>query len=109
MAAIRLYRHPECARCARYARLHQRLDWLGRFEDCTETPPIGPLRMGEIAVQNVATGRTYRGIESFRLLCRHIPAYWLLLPLTYLPAVRRRIESDIGGCSDASCDLQVKT
>ncbi len=35
MATVRLYRHPHCARCARFARWHRRLDWLNRFEDST--------------------------------------------------------------------------
>ncbi len=56
MKAIRLYRHPECERCAGYARMHHRFDWLGRFEDTTETPPTGPLRVGKIAVQDLRTG-----------------------------------------------------
>lgn len=105
MTAIRLYRHPGCPRCAGYARMHHRLDWLGRFEDSTDTPPTGRLRVGEIAVQDLRTGTTFKGIEGFRLLCRHIPLYWAVLPLTYLRPVRRRIEEDIGGCPDAACDI----
>ena len=102
---IRLYRHPECQRCAGYARQHHRLDWLHRFEDTTNTPPIGPLRIGEIAVQDLRTAAIFKGIECFRLLCKHIPAYWPLLPLTYLPPVRRKIEVDIGGCVDQTCEV----
>lgn len=94
MKRIRLYRHPECQRCAGYARMHHRFDWLDQFEDSTEESPTGPLSLGEIAVHDLSTGVTLKGIECFRLLCRNIPAYWLFLPLTYLPFVRRRIESD---------------
>jgi hypothetical protein len=106
MKSVRLYRHPECERCAGYARMHHRFDWLDRFEDTTETPPIGQLRVGEIAVQDLRTGVTLKGIDCFRLLCKQIPAYWLALPFTYLRPVRRRIENDIGGCLD--CEVQAR-
>lgn len=106
MKRIRLYRHPECQRCAGYARMHHRFDWLDRFEDSTEESPTGPLSLGEIAVQDLSTGVALKGIDCFRLLCRNIPAYWLVLPLTYLPFVRRRIERDIGGCSAGACNVR---
>lgn len=105
MKRIRLYRHPECQRCAGYARMHHRFDWLDRFEDSTEESPTGPLSLGEIAVQDLSTGVTLKGIDCFRLLCRNLPAYWPVLPFTYLPFVRRRIESDIGGCSAGACNV----
>lgn len=34
--------------------IHHRLDWLNRFEDSTDVSPIGELRTGEIAVQDLA-------------------------------------------------------
>ena len=105
MKAIRLYRNPECKRCAGYARTHHRFDWLGRFEDSTETPPTGQLLIGEIAVQDLRTGVTLRGINCFRLLCKHIPVYWLVLPFTYIPTVKKLIERDIGGCRDGTCEV----
>jgi hypothetical protein len=108
MKAIRLYRHPECERCAGYARMHHSLDWLNRFEDSTQTPADGPLRVGEIAVQDLRKGVVLRGIACFRLLCKQVPAYWLLLPLTYLPPVRRRIEKDICGCLDGACEIPAR-
>jgi len=79
--------------------MHHRFDLLGRFEDSTEISPAGPLRMGEIAVQDLASGATLKGVECFRLLCRHIPAYWPMLLLLHLPAVRRRVEREVGGCA----------
>lgn len=85
--------------------MHHRLDWLNRFEDSTDIPPCGPLRMGEIAVQRLDTGALLKGIACFRMLCRQIPAYWLILPFTYLPPIRTRIEQDIGGCSDGACEI----
>jgi hypothetical protein len=104
--AIRLYRHPQCQRCARFARWHRRLDWLGRFEDCTLTPPPGPLRMGEVMVEDLRSGRMLRGAGGFALLCRQIPAYWLLLPALMLPHVRRGIDREWSGCAGDRCDVR---
>lgn len=106
MAAIRLYRHPDCAKCARFARLHHRLDWLGRFEDATGVSPMGPLRMGEVVVRDLRSGETRRGAAGFVLLCRQIPAYWPLLPLLRIPALRRRIDRELHGCGDTGCAIR---
>ena len=105
MATIRLYRHPGCAKCARYARWHRRLDWLGRFEDSTGVSPVGPLRMGEVVVQDLRSGETLRGTAGFALLCRKIPAYWALLPLLWIPALRRRVDREFSGCAGTGCTL----
>lgn len=105
MKTIRLYRNPDCAKCARLARIHHRFDWLNRFEDSTDVPPTGPLRIGEIAVQDLASGATLKGVECFKLLCKHIPAYWLNLLLLYLPPFRRYVEREVSGCVDGSCEL----
>ncbi len=106
MAAIRLYRHPGCAKCARFARLHHRLDWLGRFEDATSVSPVGPLRMGEVVVRDLRSGETLRGADGFALLCRQIPAYWPLLPFLRIPALRRRIDRELHGCGDIGCAVR---
>jgi hypothetical protein len=105
MAAIRLYRHPDCAKYARYARLHHLLDWLGRFEDATGVSPVGPLRRGEVVVQDLRSGTTLRGAAGFALLCRQIPACWPMLPLLWIPPLRRRIERELSGCDDAGCAI----
>lgn len=105
MKSILLYRNPGCAKCARFARMHHRFDWLNRFEDTTEDLVTGPLRMGEIAVKDLAAGETLKGAECFRLLCRNIPAYWPVLLLLHLPAFRRSIEREIGGCEGDACEL----
>ena len=85
--------------------MHERFDWLGRVETTTATPSTGPLRMGEIVVEDRTTGRVARGVDAFRLIVRAIPLYAparLLLPI---PAVRARIERDMGGCADDACDV----
>jgi hypothetical protein len=85
--------------------MHHALDWFNRFEDSTATPPSGPVRMGQIVVQDLSTGVVHGGIECFRLLCRNIPAYWPIIPLTYFPLIRRMIENDIGGECGGACDI----
>ena len=87
------------------ARLHRRLDWLHRFEDSTEVSPLGRMRMGQIVVQDLRSGATLEGAKGFALLCRQIPAYWPMLPLLCIPAVRRRIERETGGCEDGACGI----
>lgn len=105
MKIIRLFRNSACAKCAGYTRMHHRLDWLNRFEDSTGTSPLGALRIGEIAVQDLRTGETLKGAECFRLVCHHIPLYWLMLPLFYLPSFRAYIEREVSGCNDHSCHI----
>jgi hypothetical protein len=106
VASIRLYRNPQCPKCARIARLHRRLDWLHRFEDSTDPSPLGPLRMGQIVVHDLRSNATLEGAKGFALLCRQIPAYWPMLPLLRIPAVRRCIERETSGCSGEACALK---
>jgi len=108
MRYIRIYRNPDCAKCARYARLHERLDWLRRVEISTATPMTGPLAMGEVVVEELATGRILRGAEGFELICRNIPAYAPLRLLLKLPALRRAVDREMAGCGGGSCELPQK-
>ncbi|HEY3520529.1 MAG TPA: hypothetical protein VGK80_05745 [Rhodanobacteraceae bacterium] len=103
MAVIRLYRSPDCGKCARIAHMHHRMDWLHRFEDSTEVSPLGPLRAGQIVVQDLRSGITRGGAEGFAMLCREIPFYWPILPLLRVPGFRRYIERETGGCEDGGC------
>lgn len=100
---ICIYRHPDCARCARIARMHARFDWLGRVETTTATPPTGPLRMGEIVVEDRASGVVARGADAFRLITQAIPIYAPARLLLGIPGVRARIEREMGGCDDGAC------
>ena len=102
---LRIYRHPECERCARYARTHLRLDWRHLLEESTAAPPSGPLRMGEVVVQELATGAMFRGADAMERIARAVPLYAPLRLLLKLPAVRRKVEAELGGCDGGSCAL----
>src|SRR5690348_16482394 len=108
MRLIRIYRNPGCAECARYAHMHERLDWLGRIENSTTTPASGPLAMGEVVVEELATGRLLHGAEALALICRQIPAYAPLRLLLKIPALRRAADREMAGCNDGSCELPKK-
>ena len=97
MKRLRIHRNPHCAKCAGYARMHQRLDWLDRIEDSTASPWPRSLRMGEVVVEDLRDGRLHAGADGMRLLCRNVPAYWLVLPLFALGAFRRRVDAEVAG------------
>ena len=105
MKRIVIYRHPECKKCARMARLHHLFDWFNRVAVVTTTPRTGPLLMGEIIVEDLATGRFQAGAEGLNLICRQIPLYWLVLPLLWFPAVRARADRETRGCTNGSCQI----
>jgi len=105
MKRIVIYRHPECGKCARMARLHHRFDWFNRVADVTATPPAGPLQMGEIIVEDLATARFLAGVEGVKLICRQIPLYWLALPLFWIPAIRALADREARGCFNGSCQI----
>ena len=103
MKTILIHRHPDCARCAR---AHHLFDWLDRVEDTTEPPRSGPLRMGEIIVEDLRTGRLHAGAGAFDLICRQIPLYAPARVLLHIPAFRRGVlgelsEQDIRKLKDA--------
>lgn len=108
MKSIRIYRNPDCAKCARYARLHERLDWLGRIESSTATPASGPLVLGEVVVEELGSGRILHGAAALAAICRQIPAYAPMRMLLKIPAVRRAADKEMAGCNDGSCELPQK-
>jgi hypothetical protein len=106
MKRIRIYRNPRCERCARFAKLNTALDWLDRFEPSTATPPNGQrLRKGQIYIEDLRSHRQVRGDEAAALLCRQIPAYWPLLLLGWIPAVRRSLAAEMDAPGEEDCDL----
>jgi hypothetical protein len=105
MTRIRIYRHPDCPKCARYARAHEALDWLHHVEVSTKTPRSGALRLGEVVVEKLDDGRVLRGADAFREICRQIPAYAPFLLLLRLPAVHAFAEREMTGGNGAACEL----
>jgi len=105
MRQIRIYRHPDCPKCARYARFHQLLDWLHQVEVSTTTQKTGPLRLGEVIVEKLDNGRILKGAEAFEEICRRIPAYAPFLLLLRLPAVHAFAEREMTGCNGQACEL----
>ena len=105
MKRIRVYRNPHCARCARFAKAHRVLDWLGRVDISTEDPTTGPLRMGEVVVEDLSDHQLLRGAEGIELIWRNIPAYALFLPLFRVPAFRRYVDKEVSGCDGDACEV----
>jgi hypothetical protein len=101
MKTIRVYRHAQCATCARFARVAHFFDWLNRVDDSTETPRSGPLRLGEVAVEDLSTGRILKGAEGMDLVWRNIPVYAPFRLLLRIPSFRRYLEKNVGG---SACD-----
>jgi hypothetical protein len=109
MAAITIHHNKDCARCRKIARVHRFFDWLDRVEVSTADPVTGPLRPGEIAVEDLRTGATYKGVKAVRLIFRQIPAYWPILPLLRVPFVARRVDREVRGCTDGGCGVPAVT
>ncbi len=105
MKRITVYRNPYCEKCRKFARMHQTFDWLHRVEMSTETPPTGPLQMGEIVVEDHKTGDIIRGVDAVRRIAREIPIYAPFRLLLRIPAVARYVDKDVRGCADGSCEL----
>jgi len=97
MKKLRIHRNPHCAKCARYARMHRRLDWRDTVEDSTSSPWNRSMRMGEVVVEDLANGTLHTGAEGMAMLCREIPAYRALLPLFRLAWFRQRVEREVAG------------
>jgi hypothetical protein len=103
MKIVRVHRNPHCAKCARYARMHRRLDWLDRVEDSTASPlPHRSLRLGEVVVEDLRDGSLHAGADGMRLLARQVPAYWPMLPLFAWPRFRRRVDAEVAGARGAA-------
>ncbi|HEY4126765.1 MAG TPA: hypothetical protein VGN70_01830 [Gammaproteobacteria bacterium] len=88
MRRIRIYRHPQSAKCANYARIHRFFDWFGQVHVSTATPATGPLGRGAMVVEEVDSGRIMGGADALECICQVIPAYLPLLPLLKIPALR---------------------
>ena len=103
MKRITIYHNRDCVRCRRIARVNRLLNWFGWVDISTADPRIGPMRPGEIAVEDARTGTIVQGVAAVRRVYRNIPAYWPLLPLLHVPFVARWIDREVRGCEDGGC------
>ncbi len=88
MERITVYSNKDCAKCARTVRFQTYLNWLRRVRYSTDEPKCGPLRLGEIAVEDLRTGTISKGVEAVRQIYWQLPALWPLLPLLRIPQWR---------------------
>ena len=109
MKTIRVYRNPDCRRCARYARVGHALDWRDRLETSTATPETGPLRPGEIVVEELASGKLHRGAAALDLIVRQIPLYAPVGLLLRFSSFRRYIDRELSGSGGASSEIPATT
>jgi hypothetical protein len=105
MKRIRVYRNADCAKCARFARVGLFFDWLDRLDASTETPTTGPLRLGEVVVEDLSTGRILKGAEGIDLIFRNIPMYAPFRLLLRVPSVCRYVEKEVSGCEGDACEI----
>jgi len=103
MKMIRVYRNANCAKCARFAGILPFIDWFGRVDASTEAPNTGPLRLGEVVVEELASGRILGGANGIELISRHIPAYAPLRLLLRVPAFRSYVEQEVSGRDGDAC------
>lgn len=108
MKKIRVYRHANCAKCARFAKVGLFFDWLDRMEVSTETSTTGPLRLGEVVMEDLSSGRIKKGAEGIALIFRNIPAYTPFLLRLRVPSVRHYVEKEVSGCEGDSCEIVSK-
>jgi hypothetical protein len=70
----------------------------------TEPTKTGSLQLGEVVVEDLASGRIVTGADGIELICRHIPAYAPFRLLFKVPAFRRYVEQDVSGCASDACE-----
>lgn len=74
-----------CGLCRKSATLIAGLDWLGRLRLVD-----GALGSESLDAFYAVDGRArHRGYDAYRRIARAVPAFWPLLPLSYLPGVAR--------------------
>jgi hypothetical protein len=109
MKTIRVYRHPDCRKCARYARVGHMLDWRDRLETSAAIPKTGPLRPGEIVVEDLASGDFHHGAAALDLIARQIPLYAPVRFLLRFPFFRSNIDRELSGYGGANCEIPAPT
>lgn len=108
MKAIRVYRHAQCTKCARFAKVAHFFDWLDRVDLSTETPKTGQLRVGEVVVEELSDGCILKGAEGIERIWQNIPAFAPFRLLLRVPSFRRYVEKGVSGCEGDACEISSK-
>ena len=99
-----LYYNKECSDCEQRASVTSKLDWLGRFEISTETPPTGELEKGEVVVISDKS-KVYTEGYAQRVICLNIPVFFIFGLILLLPPIVKAASKGKAGCNGDSCDV----
>mgnify|MGYP000947948468 CR=1 FL=1 len=105
MKVIRLYHNKDCQRCVRLSRILNLLDWRDRVESTSAVPHTGPLRLGEIAIEDLSSGQIFKGHRAFDQLCRNIPLYSPARILLRWQWSRDWLDRSLSGCASGACSI----
>jgi predicted DCC family thiol-disulfide oxidoreductase YuxK len=85
-----------CGLCLRSVFWIRLADWLQRVEPANfrsradrdrYAADIGEEQLDKAMHIRYPDGRTLKGFDAFRSLCRHLPPFWILIPFLWLPGV----------------------
>lgn len=79
------------------------MDWLRRFERTTAPSTLGIPEVGDIHVVDRESGRVFSGAYATQVVCRNIPAYWVIALFLKLPFVFKRLTRQKPGCNGDAC------
>jgi hypothetical protein len=82
--------------------------WLDRVDLSTGTRKARPLRLGEVVVEELSSGRILKRAEGIDLIWRNIAVYAPFRLLLRVPSFRRYLEKNVGGCEGTACEVSSK-
>jgi len=97
MAKIKVFYNAECPASCNIVRMINHHDWVGQVNCSSKIPRIGRVPLRELAVFEFKTRRWYTGIYAKRKIYLHLPLFYLLGLLLYLPLHRPRTTLGING------------
>jgi hypothetical protein len=107
MPKYRLYYCADCSVCKKRAGMAAKLNWLRRVEFSTSNPASGPLKPGQVVLENLRTGRLYHGDDVMPKMSLQIPLLFPIGLLMSLPGVGRLMGRDNRSeCEDGSCSIR---
>lgn len=105
MYKVKVYYNKNCKKCNIHAQRIRTFDLFGWVETTTDVPKEGPIDQGEILVEDISSGKTYRNLSGARYYFRFIPIYWLFLPILYLPNAENLFFKKEFVCNPDSCKM----